>query len=99
MSKTQWVIRHQEKSDWRMLIQIEDRQEIISLVGEKRAMVLRTDRHILVALATSDGIAPNPFDPARIDHGKNVSSKIHIHLASHRIIRCHATLAVEAKVF
>src|SRR5262249_14208794 len=58
--------------DRSMAIEIENRQGIVSLAREKCPMVLRVDRHAVVALTAVNRVTPNHRVSSRIDDGKHI---------------------------
>jgi len=61
-------------------------------------MVFRVERHAVIALASTDGIAPDDLIGRRIDHGEDVLVlQIHVDLPRHGIVLRHAGLALEVQ--
>ena len=78
------------------LSQVEDRHQVVLFAGEKRAVVLRVQRHSVIALARPDGISPYNLVRRGIDDRKDVLIlQIDVDLAGDGIVLRHPGFAVE----
>ena len=53
-----WSVSQRKKGDGRVLVQIEDGHQVVLFARKKRAVMLRVERHSVIALALPNGISP-----------------------------------------
>ncbi len=79
-----------------VLVQIEDGHQVVLFTREKRAVMLRVQRHSVIALASPNGISPYNLVRHRIDDRKDVLVlQIDVHLAGDGIVLRHPGFTVE----
>jgi len=92
--------RHGQKGDGLILIEIENRHELVSFTGKKSTVMFRVKRHAVVSFAPPNRILGDDFVLLGIDDRKNVVIlEIHVDLACNRIVLRHSCLAVERERF